>query len=165
MAKAYDIAKASGRCRGCDKELVAGEEFQAALFDAEEGFRRDDFCLACWEQRRGQLGGAFSIWRGRVSEPQQPVRQYVDDQVLVEFFDRLAEENEPAKVNFRFVLALMLMRKKLLVYDGSARDAAGQDVWTMHFKNAEKPVPVIHPQLDDEQIAQVTGQLGSIFQT
>ena len=34
--------------------------------------------------------------------------QFVSNEVLVEFFTRLAGADEPAKINFRFVLALML---------------------------------------------------------
>jgi hypothetical protein len=77
----------------------------------------------------------------------------------------LGDQAEPAKVNFRFVLALMLMRKRLLVYDASRRDDAGQEIWTMHLRGDSTPIQVVHPEMDEQKIAEVTSQLGSILET
>jgi len=164
MAKEYEIARASGSCRGCGRELASGEEFFAALYDEGADFRRTDFCAACWEARQGGADPPFSVWRSRVPPPAEPRRQSVDSGALIDFFNRLEGADEPAKVNFRFVLALMLMRKKLLVYEGSAADEAGRDVWQMRFRQDQTAVEVVHPELDEERIAEVTEQLGSIFE-
>ena len=42
---------------------------------------------------------------------EQKKKIFVDDQVLCEIFERLADTTEPPKLNFRFVLGLILMRK------------------------------------------------------
>jgi len=77
-------------------------------------------------------------------------------------------------------LALMLMRKKVLVYDGSERDEMGREVWTMHFragkslgqKQADKQVhlptnrqvKVIRANLDEEQIIHTGQRIGELFE-
>jgi hypothetical protein len=163
MAREYNIAKASNVCRVCGKELTAGEEYVAALFDEGPTFRRDDFCRSCWEQAPD--AAAFSTWQGRIPSREQPKKTFVDDEVLVDFFQRLADQAEGPKVNFRFVLALMLMRKKLLIYDASRPGDAGQEIWTMHLRGDAAPLQVVHPQLDEQQIAEVTAQLSSILES
>ncbi len=163
MAKEYDIAKASGVCSTCERELAGGEEFVAALFDTAEGFRRDDFCKSCWEGRSDEAEKAFSVWHSRIPLPSEPKKPVVNNNVLVDFFEKLDAQSEPAKVNFRFVLALMLMRKKMLIYDGSS-DEEGREVWTMHFKSEQAAVKVIRPELNAEQIAEVGTQLGALFE-
>lgn len=164
MAREYEIAKGSGCCRVCGKQLAAGQEFVAALFEQAGGFERQDFCLDCWPQRGADAPAAWSSWHSRVPLPTEPKKPVINEEVLVDFFNRLAGEQEPSKVNFRFVLGLLLMRKKSLVYDGQAKDEAGQEVWKMHFRGRDEAVEVIHPPLDDEKIADVTAQLGSLFE-
>ena len=104
------------------------------------------------------------MWRYRVPAPAEAGRRLVGNEVLIDFFNKLDGHDAPAKVNFRFVLALMLMRKKVLIYEGSAPDEAGRDVWKMLFRHDRTPVEVIHPELDEDKIAEVTAQLGSIFE-
>lgn len=164
MAREYDIQKPSGTCSRCGRELAAGEDFLVALFETDDGFRREDICGDCSAGPPGEGQEAFSLWQGRVPVPDEPKRRFVGDEVLMDFFEKLDGQADPAKVNFRFVLALMLMRKKLLAYDGSRRDEPGREVWTMHFKGGEATVEVIHPEMDEDQIAQVTAELGAIFE-
>ena len=164
MAREYEIQNASGCCGKCGRELAGGEEFTAALFEAEDGFRRQDLCMSCLQAAGDEVTGAYSVWQSRVPTPEQPKNRFVGDEVLIDFFEKLRDSEEATKINFRFVLALMLMRKKLLVYDGSRRDDDGGEVWTMHFRKQDTPVEVIHPEMGPGQIAAVTAELGSIFE-
>jgi len=90
--------------------------------------------------------------------------------VLMDVFQRMDGKNEPQEVRFRFVLALILMRKRLLKYEGMEEQAAPADgtakpeVWRMvpRGENAV-PVQVINPRLTAEQISEVSGQLSAIL--
>ena len=164
MAKEYEIGKTSGRCARCGRELAAGEEFTATVRDMPDDLQREDYCAACWTAEPRQPGGdLIGIWRSRVPQPQEKRRLFVDNEMLINFFERLDGAEEPVKVSFRFVLALVLMRKKLLVYDRS-RPADGNEVWTMHFKGGDAAHEVVNPQMDDDRIAEVSGQLGQILE-
>ena len=171
MAKEYDITRTTGRCAACDREMQPGEEFVATVRqapdDADVQFLRRDLCLGCWGASEAEAADdpdVLGTWRSRVPAPREKKKTFVDDEVLVGFFERLDGADEPAKVQFRFVLALILMRKKLLVYDRSDVDGAGGDVWTMHFRGADKPCKVIDPHLDEEQISSVSRQLGEVLE-
>ncbi len=164
MAREYDIQHASGSCSKCERKLAGGEIYTAALFDSPDGFRREDICSQCVEAAGEGASEAFSAWTARVPVPDEPTQQFVDNQVLVGFFEKLADEGEPVKVTFRFVLALMLMRKKILVYDSTRRDDDGVEIWTMHYRKEGGSVEVVHPEMDDQQIVAVTSELGAIFQ-
>jgi hypothetical protein len=164
MAKEYDITGASASCRSCRRQFEPGEEFVAVLHDRGTEFQRDDFCTDCWGARQEEAREAFSVWHGRMPVPDEPARKLVSNEALVEFFEKLDGQEEPAKVNLRFVLALMLMRKKMLVYDRSETDDAGREVWIMHFKSEPAPLSVIRPQLNEEQIGEVSAQLAALFE-
>ena len=79
------------------------------------------------------------------------------------FFDRLADETEPDKVNFRFVLTLILMRKRKLKYDGCEIDD-GNEVWTLKVTGQDRFEKVVNPHLTEDQIEGLTGQMGQILQ-
>jgi hypothetical protein len=162
MAREYEIARPTGLCHVCQKALVAGQDFMAAVFDVGKQFRRDDTCLPCW-QEKGRPAEAFSVWQGRVPEKSEPKKVYVDDEVLKGFFERLEGEAEPAKIQFRYVLALMLMRKRLLAYDSDAT-VEGVETWRMHFRGQTAVVEVVNPHLTEEQVAEVAAQVGAIFE-
>ncbi len=88
---------------------------------------------------------------------------FVDDEMLMAFFERLAGETDPEKVSFRFVLALVLMRKRRLKYD-STKVANGREVWSLRLTGDKELVEVVNPHLAEDQIEQLTAQLGQILQ-
>jgi hypothetical protein len=139
----------------------------AAPEEPEDQFARQDYCAACWAQaaeRTGTSPSLFGVWRSRVPEAREKRKTFVDDELLVNFFERLEGSDEPAKVQFRFVLALILMRKRVLVYDRMDRPADGQEVWTMHLKGSESHCQVVDPHLEEDRITEVSQQLGSILE-
>ncbi len=166
MAKEYNIAKTSGTCTSCQAELAPGTELIAILAETNDAFERLDFCTRCYDDgKHGEDAGRDIVgtWRSVVPEPKQKKKLFVDNDLLRNLFERLGQSDADSKINFRFVVALVLMRKKLLIYDGMG-SADGKEVWKMHFKGADESCDVIDPHLDEEKIAEVTSQLGEILE-
>ena len=65
-------------------------------------------------------------------------------------------------MQFRFVLALILMRKRLLRYEQTLQED-GREYWQMRLLRDQTLHRVQNPQLTDEQVAGVSAQLGSIL--
>ncbi|MHC4946867.1 MAG: hypothetical protein ACYTG1_01200 [Planctomycetota bacterium] len=164
----YQVARSTGVCAETGRPLEAGAPCVAALCEreAEEGFERLDFALEAWESgaRPPRL---FSFWRTTVPEAGQPRRLLVDDEVLVDIFERLADDDRPQRIAFRFVLALILMRKRILRPAGRTTASDGTARWRVRPRGAAPetpPVEVIDPGLGDEDIRELTEQLGEILQ-
>jgi hypothetical protein len=171
MAKEYNITRTAGRCTVCRQELAPRQEFVATVReiagqDDEDELVRQDYCLDCWEPAREATTAdksVFGIWHARAATPKEKKKTFVDDELLVSFFDRLEGAAEPAKVQFRFVLALILMRKKLLTYDGIER-GGGDQPWLMHFRGSGRKCKVADPHMDEDKIAEVSRQLGDVLE-
>jgi hypothetical protein len=171
MAKEYNITRTAGRCTACQQELAPQQEFMATVRevagpDDEDELVRQDYCLNCWEPVREATTAdksVFGIWHAHVPTPKEKKKTFVDDDLLVNFFDRLEGADEPAKVQFRFVLALILMRKKLLSYDG-IQHGDGDQPWLMHFRGSGRKCKVTDPHMDEDKIAQVSRQLGEVLE-
>ena len=165
MAKEYNIDKTAGQCVICDKLIAPGEELVATVAEGDDELRRQDYCLACWEaESRDDSPDLLGVWRTRMPALKQKKKLLVDDELLVNFFQRLEGTDAAGKINFRFVLALVLMRKKLLVYDRAEKRDDGTELWTMHLKGEAAGYAVIDPHMDEEKIAAVSRQLGEIME-
>jgi len=157
----WEINKPLGQCHGTERKIEYGEEYFAALVETEEGLQRQDFCADYWESQKPDV---FCYWKTRLPEPGQKKQLFVDDQMLMAFFERLEKETEPEKINFRFVLALILMRKRILKYD-ETRIEKDQEIWRLRIVGEKQIVEVINPHLDEEQVEQLSSQIGEILQT
>jgi len=106
----------------------------------------------------------FCYWKTKLPHPDQKKQIFIDDEMLMAFFERLGRETEQEKINFRFVLALVLMRKRRLKYD-SSKIEADKEIWRLRIAGGDKEfVDVINPHLDEAQIEQLSSQIGQILQ-
>jgi len=157
----WEIDKPLGQCCGTGKKIGYGEEYFAALVETEGGLARRDFCADYWRQQKPDV---FCYWKTRLPRPDEKKHIFVDDEMLMAFFERLEKETEQEKINFRFVLALILMRKRRLKYD-SSKIEGDKGIWRLRIAGEKEFVEVTNPNLDDEQIKQLTSQIGEILQT
>ncbi len=180
MIADWEVAKTQGVCVGCGQSFEPRQEYFAALVEESEqtaqaaegqgqkekseagaGFERRDYCAECWQRESPQT---FCFWKTSVPEPTEKKKLLVDDEVLLDFFERLERAGERAKINFRFVLALILMRKRILKYEQTQlRD--GQEIWIMGQVREQTKHEVVNPRLDDAQIEEVSEQLSAILRS
>lgn len=133
----------------------------AALVETPTGYQRADCSLECWEKYDRKDVVAF--WQTLMRRPEQKKKLFVDDATLSELFVRLADVTEPAKVAFRFVLGLILMRKRLLIYDGTRKDG-DREIWSIRLKGRDETLELIDPKLDESRMKEVSEQLGQVLQ-
>ena len=157
----WEIKKTLGQCSGTEREFEVGEEFVAALVQTEEGLVRQDFGSDYWNENQPEV---YCFWKTKLADPEEKKKLFIDDAMLMAFFDRLAEETDSEKINFRFVLTLILMRKRKLKYDACAIDDDGAEVWTLKVTGQDRFGKVINPHLTEDQIEGLTSQMGQILQ-
>ncbi|MCK5000156.1 MAG: hypothetical protein KAS23_11490 [Anaerohalosphaera sp.] len=156
----WEIKRALGQCSGTGEEFQVGQEYFAALVDTAEGFERRDYSIEYWEREKPET---YCFWKTKMEDPQQKKKMFIDDDMLMAFFERLAEETDQDKINFRFVLTLILMRKRKLKYN-SSRIVDSREIWTLKVAGEKRTVDVINPHLNEEQIEQLSSQMGEIMQ-
>jgi hypothetical protein len=157
----WEVARTTGTCCISGRAFEEGEAYHTALFAAGDSFERKDYAEECWS---GPPEGAYCTWKARLPVKDRPRKLLVDDQVLVTFFERLERETDEPKLQFRFVLALILMRKRLLKYVESQIEG-GVEWWTLRAPGSQTTHRVRNPGLDEQRIKDVAGQLGAILTT
>ena len=168
MAKDFKIAKPVMSCAACQKDISEGEDIVAIVRIADDELIREDLHPACWAEPLDGKGSQdreiLGVWRTTLPVTEQKKKKLlVDDALLINFFERLEGHEDTLKSSFRFVLALILMRKKLLTYEGLEK-TDGRDYWKIKLKGQEEISLVIDPGMDEDKIASVSESLNQIME-
>ncbi len=156
----YDVARPGGKCIVTGKDILPGEKFMAAVKETALGLERADISVDAWKDYPRE--GLLAFWLATMPQPNAKKKLFVDDEVLRQIFEKLADAEEPAKLNFRFVLGLILMRKRIIVYEDT-REENGKEIWTVRYRGKDDVLDLVNPQLDEQKIVEVTQHLGEIL--
>jgi len=148
----FDIQGPTRVCAATGRELNPGDRFYAVLVEDGGKLVRTDYAADAWP---GPPDGAVAYWSGAVRAADKPHKPVVNDDLLLDCFDRLKDSADPDGQNFRYVAALLLMRRKRFKFEDVARDPTGHDVLKVRDIRSGAVHPVADPRLTDEQIAAV----------
>src|SRR5262245_20333588 len=147
----YDIQGPARVCAATGRELKPGDRFFAVLTENAGQLARTDFAADAWH---GPPPGVVAYWAGKVpAAGQQPRKPVVNDELLLGCFDRLKDSADPAGLNFRYVAALLLMRRKRFKFEDAARghapDGTEHDVLIVRDARSGAVHHVADPRLTD----------------
>lgn len=155
----YQISAITRRCYATGKELEVGEKVYSVLVDEDGKFVRNDYSEAGWQ---GPPPGAFSFWVSKIASPNSTRKAIVDGDMLLECFQRLDGQEEPSRIRFRYVLALLLMRKKQLRLEDMHQEA-GQEILRMKCVRTGADYLVVNPGLSEEEMIAVQDEVFQVL--
>jgi hypothetical protein len=127
-------------------------------------WRRVDFCAGCWKPE--QSGDYFSFWKTTVPDEDpdkdKPLARRIDAETVYEMFRRLEGQPDPEKQKFRFILALILMRRKRLRFSGVASGPQGEHL-VLEDRAENVTHKVLDPGLADEEIDSLKGAVDRLL--
>lgn len=155
MTTTYPIQSHTRVCAATGRSLEPGEKYFSALFDEAGQFIRKDFAASAWP---GPPENAIAFWAGRVPELDQKRRLTFDDDLLMECFARLAEDVDPDRVRFRYVLALLLLRRKRLKFEDVRRDG-GHEYMQLRCPRTGSAFEVLDPHMSEADMEVVQDEV------
>lgn len=129
--------------------------------EGEEDLRRVDFSMDAWEGgARPTVGRLFAAWASVMAEPNTKKKPLLGDDELLDIFDQLAPATERKQLVFRYLLALALVRRRMLRYDG----AKGSVMLVKHRGQVDAPpIQVQDPGMDEAAISEAMEELSKII--
>ena len=123
----WSIKSRAHACSATERKFTDGETFYTAIFPDPEssGYQRQDFCSEAWNSRPSDAPKPFSSWSSVYHVPVKEPEVQVTDESPEGLLRRLIEEDEPHTENARYILAIMLERKKQLVEADSQPTGTG----------------------------------------
>jgi hypothetical protein len=155
----YQIQANTRRCAASGRELRPGEKFYSVLLDEGGSFVRKDYATEAWQ---GPPAGAFSFWVGKVPADETARRPRIDDEMLVDCFGRLEGQTDPGRLNFRYIVALLLLRQKRFKFEETRQDG-GQEVLVLRCTRTRAVYQVVNPRLTPEEMAQVQEEVFKVL--
>lgn len=146
-------------CAACGRPFEIGAIFQACLHEVAAGYERRDYCLEC---PPSEDPAPVAAWKTRLPEPVATKLQPFDREVIYRFFERLEETDEPHSLQFRFVLALLLWRKKVLKLERSL-ESAGREIWEFVAPRSGAAHRVERPDLAEDELERLGAQLEQLL--
>ncbi len=151
----YQLQPSTRRCSVTGRELRPGERYYSVLLDEAGKFIRKDFSAEIWQ---GPPPAAFSFWAGKVPESSDLRRPPIDDEMLLDCFQRLEGQTDPARLNFRYVVALLLTRRRRLKFEEVVK-VDGQEVLCLRCARTGARHRVVNPSLTEEEMSVVQEQV------
>ncbi len=155
----WSINKGSHSCSLCEKMFPEEEVYLSALYDENNTFVRKDFCVKCWGQKCDE--NIFSYWKTKISKKPEKVERYATIEVFYDLFNKLENEEDLSRVNFRYVLSLYLMRKKILK-PVTTHKSDGNEYVVLYDVKEGNNTEVLKPLLSKEEVLAVTDEIGKL---
>src|SRR5262245_32954212 len=114
MNTEWSIQSRSDRCAATGEPFADGQFYYALLFDEKTGYRREDISDAAWKARPGDSPKPYSFWRAKYEAPPPAPPEPLAKQTAEDLLRSYMAEQTTHHTHARYILALMLERKKLL---------------------------------------------------
>ncbi|MGQ9574895.1 MAG: hypothetical protein ACUVUC_06220 [Thermoguttaceae bacterium] len=154
----YEIQRFTRHCAATGRELAPGEPFYSVLLVDQGELVRRDYSAAAWQ---GPPQDAIGWWRSQVPRPEAKRFHWAPNDVMLDFFEQLA--CQPGREDLRYVLALLLLRRRVLRMEREEPDPHGRAVLVAYCPRRETTykVPVAVP--DETRIDQIQDELARLL--
>ncbi|MBV9671432.1 MAG: hypothetical protein JO076_01220 [Verrucomicrobia bacterium] len=160
MLTEWALKTRANACARSGEPFREGTSIYTLLHRDGFGFRREDVSEEVWMQIKGEVV-PFSYWKSKYeiapSNP-EPLPKATSEELL----RKLISEDNPSTRNARFVLALMLERKKLLKPIKTQIDGQERFLIYEHAKTSEVFL-ISDPQLHLEQLEEIQKEVYSLL--
>ncbi len=162
MNQEWTIQSRSTQCAATGREFADGEYFYTLLFDEPTGMRREDLSEEAWKERNDSVQ-PYSFWRSKFEMPPPAPPEAVTKQTAEDLLRRYMEENSAQHAAARYLLAVMLERKRLLKEVEAKTGSDGQLTRIYEHTKTGEVFIIPDPQLRLDQIAQVQQEVSSLL--
>jgi hypothetical protein len=156
----WNIKSRGEMCCVTQRPFAENEVFYSALYWQEGQYERKDFCEQAWADRNDNVR-PLCVWQ-TVFVPAAQSPETLKKEDAEGLLRRLIAENDPAQCNARYILALMLERKRLIrQIDRQNVDGKLKLIYE-HMASGETWI-LDDPQLKLDQLEPVQREVGALL--
>jgi len=150
----YEVQRCTRHCVVTGRELQPGEIFYSTLTAEGANVVRRDYSIEAWQ---GPPEGVLGWWKSRMPERDARKLHWAPNDVMLELLEGL--EGQPDKQDLRYVLALLLIRRRVVRLEETERDEAGREVSVLYCPRRETTYRVVSVVPDAERTAEIQEEL------
>jgi len=155
----YETQNFTKRCAKTGRSLTPGEWYYSVLVAEGAELNRYDYAAEVWE---GPPDRAIGWWKSQVPDPAVRRKHRAPNDVILQFFDELADQ--PDKQDIRYVLTLLLIRRRVFRLEEEERDPQGREVLAVHCprRDTTYTIPAVVPE--QTRIDEIQQQLAALLE-
>jgi hypothetical protein len=154
----YEIPHCTRHCSVTGREFTPGEKFYSAVVAEGAELVRRDFARDAWT---GPPEKCVGWWKSQMPGADARRMHWAPNDVMLQLFEQL--EGEPEKQAMRYLLALLLVRRRVMRLDETERDGQGRETLVLYCprRDATYRTPVVVP--DEAGINQIQEELARLL--
>ena len=163
MNQDWSIQSRGVACSVTGTPFEAGQYFHTLLFDDKTVLRREDLSEESFKQRSPEAPQPFSHWRSKFEPAPPKAPEPLGKQTAEDLLRKYMADPNPGLANVRYILALMLERKRQLkeVEVRKNEDGSLTRIY-QHGKSGEAFV-IPDPGLKLSQVAEVQSEVSALL--
>lgn len=134
----FEIRSCSRKCAVTAQPLQPGDVYFSVLVWQASDLVRWDYCIDGWQ---GPPDDCVGWWRSQLPNKDDEQPKLAPTDVMLNLFESL--EDHPAELSFRYLLGLLLLRRKILRPEESELDDQGREVLTLHCPRRERDYELV----------------------
>ncbi|MGA8655202.1 MAG: hypothetical protein WB586_03565 [Chthoniobacterales bacterium] len=161
MLSEWEIKSRAHRCARTGKPFEEGATIYTMLFRDRSEFRREDVSEAAWLERTDSIQ-PFSLWKSTYQAPPPRAPEPMPRESAEELLRRLIHEDRAEHMNARYVLAVMLERKKVLK-QADVRESAGEKLLIYEHARSGEVFIIADPRLKLAELDKVQEEVYALL--
>jgi len=153
----YEIQACTRHCHATGRELAPGEPFFSALVEEGATLARYDYAVEAWQ---GPPPGSVGWWKSQ-REASSKHSSGAPNDVVLDVFQRL--DGDAAAEDMRYVLALFLIRRRVLRLEETEKDDQGREMWVVYCPRREATFRVAAVVPDEARVEPIQQELARLL--
>ncbi|MEC7564077.1 MAG: hypothetical protein VX738_00200 [Planctomycetota bacterium] len=154
----FQVQKSTRKCHKTDRKFVAGESFYSVLIPQGADVIRQDYCQDAWE---GAPQDVIGWWKSTMPDHDNQKLNLAPNEVMLHYFEQL--RRNPQSQDLAYVLALLMVRKRLMRLEGTEQDHQGQELMILSDPKNETEYKVAVRQPSIEKIEELQQELAGML--
>ncbi len=129
----FEIQRFTRRCCVTDRQFEPGDVVYSALISQGSQVIRRDYGGESWQ---GPPEGTLGWWKSQVPDVHATKMHWAPNDVLLHYFEQL--EGDAEKADMRYVLALLMIRRRIVRLEDTEVDDAQREVFVLYCPRNER---------------------------
>jgi hypothetical protein len=157
----WDIQSRADACTACQRPFADKEAYHTLLNMGASGYTRRDLCATCFAS--AGRDGVISYWQGEYKLPPPPAPEAIQKETAETLLRKLVESTDPSHASARYILAVMLERKRILKHRDTVHEDGAAELLVYEHARTGESFTIPDPKLRLDQLAQVQEEVSALL--
>lgn len=154
----FEIQRCTRKCFATERDLRPGEAFHSVLVQQGAEVVRRDYSEEAWT---GPPEGALGSWKSHMPGAGNKKLHWAPNDVMLHYFEQLAET--PEKADVRYVLALLMIRRRVVRQEAVETDEQGREVVVLFCPKNEQEYRAVVVMPPAERVQEIQNELAQLL--